>query len=388
MRVAVVGTRGFPDVQGGIEKHCENLYPRLVGLGCDVSVFTRTPYVSEQTREHKGVELIPLSCPKNKYLEAFVHTLKGIIAARKLAPDLLHVHGIGPSILVPLARLLGMKVVMTHHGPDYKRRKWGPLARLILRLGEAVGTRSVNEVICVSSSVSREIQRKLGRRPVVIPNGLGVHGRAETEEALKRFSLVKGKYILAVGRFVPEKGFDYLIEAFGKAGAIQPAKGGNPIKDERWRLAIAGGADHEDSYSTSLRRTAQDRPDIVLTGFLSGSPLRELYTHAGLFVLASFYEGLPIVLLEAMGHGSSCLASDIPANKEVDLESKRYFRTGDVADLAEKMVRLAAEPLSEEDRNKQIADIERRYSWDDIALRTLDVYKGILGIRPTPDRTG
>lgn len=387
MRVAVVGTRGFPDVQGGIEKHCENLYPRLVELGCEVSVFTRTPYVNEQIRAHKGVDLIALSCPKNKYLEAFIHTFKGIVAARKLDPDLLHVHGIGPSMLVPVARLLKMKVVMTHHGPDYRRRKWGLLARLVLMLGEAVGTRSVNELICVSSTVSRDIRRKFGRQPFVIPNGLGLHGRLESEEALRRFSLVKGKYVLAVGRFVPEKGFDYLIEAFARAGTTQHSPSANPIKDDRWKLVIVGGADHEDSYSVSLRRKAESTPNIVLTGFLSGSPLRELYTHAGLFVLASFYEGLPIVLLEAMGHGSSCLASDIPANKEVDLESKRYFRVGDVDGLAEKIVRLAAEPISDADRDRQIADIEKRYSWDDIALRTLEVYKTVLGIKPAPDPT-
>jgi glycosyltransferase involved in cell wall biosynthesis len=137
----------------------------------------------------------------------------------------------------------------------------------------------------------------------------------------------------------------------------------------------------------SLRRKAESASNIALTGFLSGSPLRELYTHAGLFVLASFYEGLPIVLLEAMGHGSSCLASDIQANKEVDLEARRYFKVGDVADLAEKIVRLAAQPLGDSDRDKQIADIEKRYSWDDIALRTLDVYRKVIGSSPAPSST-
>jgi glycosyltransferase involved in cell wall biosynthesis len=382
MRIAVVGTRGFPDVQGGIEKHCENLYPRLVELGCEVTVFTRKPYVDKEKRTHRGVELIPLSCPKNKYLEAFIHTLKGIIAATRLDPDLLHVHGIGPSMLVPFARLLKMRVVMTHHGPDYRRRKWGLVPRLVLRLGEAVGTRSSDALICVSGTIAREIRAKFGCRPFVIPNGLGTHGRLESEEALRRFSLAKGKYILAVGRFVPEKGFDYLIEAFGRVVKTPHLGNENPVMQDGWKLVIVGGADHEDRYSVSLRRKAEVVPNIVLTGFLTGRPLQELYTHAGLFVVASFYEGLPIVLLEAMGHGSSCLASDIPANKDVGLEPGRYFRAGDVADLAEKILRLSVEPLTDAERSKQVSDIEKRYNWDDIARRTLDVYKMVLGGPP------
>jgi glycosyltransferase involved in cell wall biosynthesis len=377
MRIAVIGTRGFPNVQGGIEKHCENLYPRLVKRGCQVYVFTRTPYVEKGIRSHGGVQLIPLSCPKNKYTETMIHTFKAIIAAKKLHPDLVHIHGIGPAILLPFARLMGMRTVMTHHGPDYKRRKWGLLPQLVLRLGEAVGTRLADEVICVSSEISATVARKRSSRPHTIPNGIGIPGRVESEEALKRFRLEKRRYILTVGRFVPEKGFDDLIRAFGKVMGSADSWTENRVREEGWKLVIVGGADHESGYSVGLRRRAGADPMIVLTGFISGKPLQELYSHAGLFVLASYYEGLPIVLLEAMGYGASCLASDIAANKEIDLGPGRYFKTGDVNDLADRIVALASTPLSGDERENQQLIVRQRYSWDDIARRTLEVYKRI-----------
>lgn len=123
MKVAVVGTRGFPNVQGGIETHCRELYPRLTAMGADVTVIRRKPYINDSNRiaEFEGVRFKDIYAPRNKYLETIVHTFFAIIYVRSLKPDILHIHAMGPSLLVPLGRLLGMKIVMTHHGADYNR---------------------------------------------------------------------------------------------------------------------------------------------------------------------------------------------------------------------------------------------------------------------------
>jgi hypothetical protein len=78
MKIAVIGTRGFPNIQGGIEKHCEKLYTHLAEKGCDITVFTRKPYVDPDLHTYKGVSLISINCPKSKYLEAFVHTFRSL----------------------------------------------------------------------------------------------------------------------------------------------------------------------------------------------------------------------------------------------------------------------------------------------------------------------
>ncbi|MDP2923955.1 MAG: glycosyltransferase family 4 protein [Candidatus Omnitrophota bacterium] len=383
MRVAVLGTRGFPGVQGGVEAHCENLYPRLAAKGCEVIVFGRKPYMVEiRDSPHsgtvpvifKGVKIIPLSCPKNKFLEAFWHTFKGTFAAKKMKPDILHIHAIGPTLFVPLARLLGLKVVMTHHGLDYERKKWGLFAKLILRLGEILGCSFANEVITVSKVLADDIKKKYRRSVHVIPNGVIIPQLAQSESTLEKYGLIKDKYILAVGRFVPEKGFDNLIEAFQTTQGQSPKNGDSPF---RWKLVIAGDADHEDAYSRQLKEKAKNTPNVVLTGFLSGQPLQELYSYAGLFVLPSYYEGLPIVLLEAMSYGLSCIVSDIPANRNVELSSERYFNPGDVQGLADKIKEFIAQPLSLEEQNKQVRMIAENYNWEVIAEKTVGVYKGL-----------
>jgi len=379
MKIVVLGTRGFPGVQGGVEAHCENLYTRLVKQGCEVTVFTRLPYIDPTIKEYNGVKLIPISCPKSKSLEAIVHTFKGVLAAKKLKPDVLHIHAIGPSLFVPLARILGLKVVMTHHGPDYMRKKWGGLAKLVLRLGEWAGVTFANQVIAISRTIADEIKVKYGREAIVIPNGVVVPELKEKWDSpiqqgklsVGTVPIFPGKYVLAVGRFVPEKGFCDLIEAFEKMGTPFSASA------QDWKLVIAGDADHEDKYSLELKEKARANLNILLTGFISGEPLKELYSHAGLFVLPSYYEGLPIVLLEAMSYGLSCIVSDIPANKEVGLPENRYFAPGDVNAMVEKIREFVDKPLGPDEIARQISVLREKYDWDRIAERTMGVYREI-----------
>ena len=361
MKIAVLGTRGFPNVPGGVETHCENLYPCLAKKYCDVTVFTRRPYVDAACNNYKGVKLVPLPCLKNKYLEAFLHTLFGVFAARIASPDILHIHGIGPSLVVPIARLLGLKVVMTHHGQDYERKKWGGFAKFFLSLGEYLGSKYSNAVICISAAIAGKVGYR--KDMAVIPNGAVVARVLEDDTLIRKYGLSKKRYILSVGRVVPEKRFHDLIEAF------QDIKG--------CKLVIAGDADHLDRYSIDLMKRQEKNSDIVFTGFLTGDELRQLYSHAGLFVLPSSYEGMPIVLLEAMSFGLSCIASDIPANRNIGMEENRFFKAGDIQALANKIKEFIDKPLTDEEKSRQIERVTKVYNWENIADMTLDIYQQV-----------
>jgi glycosyltransferase involved in cell wall biosynthesis len=263
---------------------------------------------------------------------------------------------------------------MTHHGPDYERKKWGQLAKRVLRWGEAYAYRWADVMICVSPVVA-EAARAGSRVPsVMIPNGAVLTGAPGGDEALHRFGVERGRYVLTVGRFVPEKRFHDLISAFCRLQA-----GSERIRGERWRLVIVGQADHRDAYSATLERLARKAGNVVLTGFLSGQPLQQLFAHAGLFVLPSSYEGLPIALLEAMSHGTACLASDIPAHEAAGLAAHRVFPVGDVPALAERIDRLTERPLDEAERDRQIEFVRERFNWDRIAEQTYQVYRSLIG---------
>jgi len=366
LKICVLGSRGFPGIQGGVEVHCEMLYPRIAALGVDVTVLTRKPYVDPNLKTYKNVNLVPVYCPRNKSLEAMIYSFFGTFAAKKIKPDIVHFHAIGPSLMIPLARLLGLKTVMTNHGPDYDRQKWGKVAKTILKLGERFGSRWANKIICISETIVNNVKDKYKRESVLIFNGVEIPELAQSTETLDKFGLTKGKYILTVGRFVPEKGFSDLIDAF------------NTSELEGWKLAIVGSADHENPYSREIEAKASQSHHTVLTGIQIGESLHQIYSHAGLFVLPSYHEGLPIVLLEAMSYGLQCIASNIPANVHVELPEENYFRAGDIEHLSEKLLYFTKRALSKEQKDRQLEGLKQKYNWDGIALKTFDLYKGII----------
>lgn len=364
MNVIVTGTRGIYDIQGGVETHCEELYPLMCkDSNVEITLIRRSTYitVNNDLAKYKGIKLKTLFSPKSKNLEAIVHTILAVLYAGFKRPDVLHIHAVGPNLMAPFARLLGLKVVMTHHGPDYERLKWGRLASSIIKLGEWAGVKFSNKVIVISEGIGQSIAEKYGCKDYyLIPNGVPSVIKEKGTNYLKELGIAPQKYIFTLGRFVPEKGFDYLIKAW-KQSAFS----------DTFQLVIAGDADHESTYSTELKALAEQE-GVILSGFIKGEPLRQLFTHARLFVIPSFYEGLPIALLEAMSYGLDILASDIPANTEVKLPHDFYFETGNIEVLTGKLEQKLSGP-----KVLPIYDMSR-YNWANIARLTYEVYEDVM----------
>ena len=358
MKIVVAGTRGIPNVMGGVETHCEELFPRLVRRGFDVIVIRRKSYVYDGLKEWNGVKLVDIESPKKKSFEAIVHTFRAINEAKRLGADILHLHAIGPALLVPYAKMLGMKVVFTHHGPDYDRDKWGFAAKTMLKLGERMGCLFADEVIVISDVIRNLIKQKYGRTQHVhlIYNGVSQPEVCDYPEYFQELGIEKGKYVLGMCRFVPEKNLHHLVEAF------------NRIRPENVKLVLAGDTDFEDDYSRGLKDVAR-RSGVVLTGFVKGRKLHSLLTHCRCYCLPSSHEGLPIALLEAMSYGVKVVVSDIPANKEVGLPPEDYFPVGDVDALAGKLEEIIRRPVTHFDYDMT------KYDWEQIADQVAGIYK-------------
>ena len=364
MKIVVTGTRGIPNVMGGVETHCEELFPRIAEKGEDVTVIRRSNYVSDGMTEWKGVRLVTLPSPKKKSFEAIIHTFRAINKAKKLGADILHIHAIGPALLVPYAKMRGMNVVFTHHGPDYDRDKWGFAAKTILKLGEIMGCMFADEVIVISDVIKNLIARKYGRTEHVhlIYNGVPRPDICDYPEYFEELGIEKGKYILGMCRFVPEKNLHHLVEAFASLMRKE---------DLGMKLVLAGDTDFEDGYSRGLKEMAR-KNDVVLTGFIKGQKLHSLLTNCRCYCLPSSHEGLPIALLEAMSYKVPVVVSDIPANMEVGLPKENYFPCGDVKVLAEKLHEVMSKPLVSVDYDMG------KYDWDKIAREVDDVYRSFL----------
>lgn len=365
--VMFLGLRGFPNVQGGVETHCEHLCPELVKLGFDVTVLVRSPYQPVDVGDAwSGVKFVRLWAPKSRSLEAILHSVVGVLYAAIARPDILHIQAIGPALVTPLARLFGLKVVVTHHGPDYDRQKWGRFAKFALEAGESWGVRFSNAVIVISKTIESLVLNKHQVSSAVIPNGVNLPQIPESKGVLAQFGLRSNQYILLVSRLVPEKRHLDLIEAFKKSNLMG------------WKLVLVGASDHPDAYVQQLIDIAAQDERIVMTGFQKGLALSELYGHAGFFVLPSSHEGLPIAMLEALSYGLPVIASDIPANLEVGLDRGNYYPLGSIDELMLRLIKQA-NCLAGDDAKKQTrAWVKSKYNWLEISKSTKYVYESLI----------
>jgi glycosyltransferase involved in cell wall biosynthesis len=367
LRVTMLGLRGFPDVQGGVERHVQNLSCALVNRGCDVEAIMRSPYVVAGVgRKWRNVRVVPLWAPRVTGVEAVVHTFFGVLRAAWSRPDILHIHAIGPALFAPLARAMGLRVVVTHHSDNYNNPKWNLAGRMLLRLGEWAGTTYANGYISVSQYIADRIQRSHGVEVKVIPNGVDGPVKSPTQSLLNELGLTPHRYALSVARVDPVKRLLDLISAFARA------------RSSDWKLVLVGDTYYSTRYAQAVTEAARNVPGVIMLGYQSPAALAQLYAHAAVFVLPSSHEGNPIALLEALSYGIPAIVSDIPGHRDIDMPSLQRVPVGDIDALSERLSAVFAAPAFKRLDAAERERFSRKHDWSTIAESTLGVYLDAL----------
>ncbi|OGF16932.1 MAG: hypothetical protein A2W00_10870 [Candidatus Eisenbacteria bacterium RBG_16_71_46] len=362
MRIAMIGQKGVPATYGGIEKHVEEIARRLVARGHEVTVFCRLYYTPAGARYH-GVRLLRRPSIHTKHLDTVSHVAWSTLEAMVRRFDIVHYHALGPSLFAAVPRFTGARTVVSVHGLDWQREKWGRVASWVLRRCEGPAARFPNRTIVVSKTLRDYFRDHHHRTPAFIPNGTNLPSPRPARRILQ-LGLTPGKYVLFVGRLVPEKGVHFLCEAFSQI-------------DTDLKLALVGGLSFSKDYVQQLRAYESDR--IRLLDYVFGESLEELWSNAYLVVQPSTMEGLSIALLEALSYGRCVLLSDIPENVEVAEDCAVTFRSRDVGDLREKLEMLLQRPeLVREFEGKARGHIREHYSWEKVAENTETVYREVL----------
>lgn len=368
-RIAMIGHKRIPSREGGVEIVVEELSTRMASLGNSVTCYNRgghhisgKEFDGEKLKEYKGVIIKTLPTINAKGLSAVTSSISGAILSAFGKYDIVHFHAEGTAVMCWFPKMFGKKTVVTIHGLDHQRAKWGKFAGRYIMLGEKNAVRYADEIIVLSEGIKKYFKEKYERETTFIPNGVSRHEIREADEIKKRFGLNKDEYILFVGRLVPEKGLTYLAEAF---------KGLDTDK----KLVIAGSSSNTDEFVRNLKNMCSDDKRIIFTGFVQGKLLEELYSNAYCYVLPSDLEGMPLSLLEAMSYGNCCIVSDIAECTEVVEDKAVIFQKGDVKDLRSKIKMLCSCKEIVDEYKKSSADfICSKYSWEDVVGRTLKLY--------------
>ena len=366
------GQKRIPSREGGVEIVVEELAVRMAALGHDVTCYNRgghhvsgAEFDAVARKTYQGVRMKTVPTLDKKGLAAATSSFFAALSCSFSNADVVHIHAEGPAFMCWLPKLFGKKVVVTVHGLDWQREKWkrGFGSRYI-RAGEKMAVRFADEIIVLSRNVQIYFQETYGRDTVWIPNGVTRPEIAVPQQIRERFGLKKDDYFLFLGRLVPEKGIHYLLEAYREVNTGK-------------KLVIAGGVSDSGEYADELLAQTKGDDRVVFTGFVQGQCLAELYSNAYLYVLPSDVEGMPLSLLEAMSYGNCCVVSDIPECTEVVEDKTVVFPRGNVAALTAALQNLCNSP-ARVDAYKEISReyICKKYNWDDVVKKTIQLYRG------------
>ncbi len=363
----MLGHKRIPTREGGVEIVVKELATRMVKLGHHVDVYNRwdlfTPGGRVGDAVYQGVRIFQVPTPHDGKLNAFVYSVLATLRCALKRYDIYHYHAIGSCAMLWLPHLLGKRTVATVHGLDWQRAKWSRFASFYLRLGERMAARYADEVIVLSRGNQRYFADTYGRETLLIPNGMDRHTPPAPDIITAKWGLATGDYALYLGRLVPEKGVQYLIEAFA---GIPTSK----------RLVIAGKLDFEDAYCRGIMEQAKPDPRVIFTDFVQGSELEELFGNCSVYVLPSDVEGMPLSLLEAISYGARCWVSDIDENVDAAKGCARLFKHSDVGSLRTELTALLNDP-----KLPTTEDGATWESWDEVTDETIAVYRRVLTAR-------
>jgi glycosyltransferase involved in cell wall biosynthesis len=388
MRVVMLGHKGLPARSGGVERHVQELSLRLARLGVQVTSYDRKWYVLPRSRqggttpsyeqEGAGGRKIRHRWSygiNTKHLDAITHTFTALFLCWRDRPDIIHIHGVGPSLLIPLARLLHprARIIATFHCVDRLHEKWGIVSRAMLRFGEWMMCRTAHRVIAVSETIGRYCRVTYHTKADVIPNGVTIP-RAVSPQLLAAYALTPFQYVLMVTRFVPHKNIHVAIEAYRALNDTHPTLAA------AYPLIIAGGSSWTDAYSRSLKDAAKDVPNVRFIGEVYGDALLALQQYAATHLSIASIEGMSIALLEAAACARPVIVSNIPENIEVTQKIAPTVKPGHVTQLIQALIALLH--ASQEDRDRIGAAlrerVRERYDWERIAIKTKSTYEDAI----------
>ena len=365
LRIAKFGFRSIPprDGSAGADTCSMELSIRLAKRGHKVTCYNRV-YKNEEASipQYRGIDLIYLRTVNKAGFDSIIHSAKATfhIIFHNTA-DIVQIGNGGNSFWGLFLRLFGKKVIVTQDGIDWVRDKWPWYGKLFLLLSTYLAS-SVPHLLVFDNPFAKEVfEKKFRKTYKFIPSGVDVSEFQDDNKILNKLNLTPEKYILFVGRFIPDKGLHYLVPAFEQVKTTK-------------KLVLVGGSPNPSAYEKKLRQTRDQR--IIMPGYVYGNDVLNLMKHAYLYIQPSDVEGLSPVILTVMALGTPLLCSDIRENMYVAENTALVFRKGDIKHIKEQIIFALENQEAIKNKAFDAKDkIRRDYSWEKVTDQYLELYR-------------
>lgn len=315
-----------------------------------MTVYCRTGNTPGRPRTYEGVRLIHLPALRHKYGETLSHTLLSAIHALFRPYDIVYVCNSANAPICWIPWLRGQKVVLNVDGLEWRRAKWGRLAKRYYRWAARLAAHMPIQVVTDAVVIQDYYLRTWGRQTRCISYGTSLYERGYLADRVRAMGLEPDGYLLYVSRMEPENNALLVVEAYRQLATDLP-------------LVMVGDAPYARDHIDRVKAAADSR--VRFLGFRFGDDYHALQANARAYIQATEVGGTHPALVEALGHRNAVVAHDVPEHREVLGDAGVYFAYRDAADLTSQLRRLLDDPKAV-GRLREAAEhrVVERYGWE------------------------
>lgn len=351
MKIAILGTRGIPNNYGGFEQCAEKLGLWFVRKGHDVTQYN--PYDHPYKDNcFNGIKIKHIFSNEKRlgHLGTFIYDYLSLKDAIKEDYDIILELGYSPcSLYYYLKDKRGAKIVTNMDGFELERRKWGRVARGILKYSERLAVEKSDALVADNPNIREYILKKYGRESHFIPYGAELFNSPQ-DGVLENYGLEKNDYYALVARLEPENSVETIIDGYILSKAPEP-------------FVVIGS--NSTKYGEFIKNKYKNCNNIkFLGGLYKYDGLSTLRWYSKLYFHGHSVGGTNPSLLEAMASNAYIAAHDNPFNKFVLGQDAYYFSNlSDIIDIIEYQNGYNKERFVKNNRLK----IENIYNWEKVA---------------------
>lgn len=360
MKIAIIGSRGYPYVYSGYETFVSEVAPLLVKKGIEVHVYCHKQLFASRPKEVNGIRLHYFSAIKTKSLSQWSNSFLCTVHAVFSKYDVILYVNSANGIFGPLTRLFRKRTAINVDGLEWLRPKWKGLGGKVFYFSSKMATRWMDKIITDADAMRDIYLEEFKTDSVVI--AYGAHIRySKRPELISKWNLKKDSYYLIVGRLIPDNNALLILEEFIRSNSCR-------------QLVIVGDVPYEDEYATRIKGVKDER--IIFTGYVNGSEeLAELYHNCFAYFHGHEFGGTNPTLLKALAYGCAILALDTKFSREVlkNGEFGLFFEKTDKS-LCDLMDNIEKTPeLLEKYKTRSRDRIQEHYTWEKIGQQYYDL---------------
>jgi glycosyltransferase involved in cell wall biosynthesis len=365
LKIAIIGSRGYPYVYSGYETFVKELSERLSEKGISVTVYCHKNLFSSFPSNVNGIHLVYLPTIEKKSLSQFLHSFQSIIHACFQDFDILLVVNPANGPFGLIAKLFIKKTAINVDGLEWLRPKWKGLGAKYFYWASKLATKLYDRIINDSYAMADFYKKEFHADSTVIAYGANIRF-SKNSSIIKKWDVESDDYYLIVGRLIPDNNADIIIREFTNSNSTK-------------KIVVVGDVPYQDEYASKIKSI--NDPRIVFTGYVTDQEeLAELYHNCFAYFHGHEFGGTNPTMLTAMANGCAIIALDTVFTREMCLEETHaiYFNKipGNLRDTINNL----------EINNSKIAELRKtarnriteNYTWEKITNQYIDLFKKMI----------